>query len=87
MPNSDENDDIWAGRMLRRIGWHESERAQIRVYAQMSPARKVALMLQMRDEQVRLLRERLRREHPDCTDAEIAHMLQKHLDLVREKHE
>jgi hypothetical protein len=71
--------------MLRRIGWHPSDWAQIEVYARMSPARKVAQMLHFRNMQMRLLRTRLRQEHPDCTDAEFAQMIQEHLDLVRER--
>jgi hypothetical protein len=70
--------------LLERIGWHPSDLAQIEVYAHMSPARKVELMLRWRGEQVRLLKERLMQEHPGCSREELSQMLQEHLDLVRE---
>lgn len=70
--------------LLQRMGWHPSDLAQIEVYALMAPARKVELMLQWRGEQVRLLRDRLEREHPGCNREELSSMLQEHLDLVRE---
>ena len=73
-----------AATLLRRIGWHPSDWKQIEVYANMSPAQKVAQMLYWRGEQVRLLKARLRQERPDCTDREMAWLLQEHLDLVRE---
>ena len=72
--------------ILRRIGWHPSDWTQIEVYARMSPARKVAQMFQLRREFMRLLRSRLKQEHPGCSDAELARMVQEHLDLVRENH-
>lgn len=72
--------------LLQRIGWHPSNLIQIQVYAQMSPARKVTQMLRLRGKQVRLLKARLKQEHPGCSKAELSRMLQEHLDLVREKH-
>src|SRR5207237_8538669 len=75
-----------AAEMLRRIGWHESDLMQIKVYAQMSPARKVEQMFALRDQAVRLLEARLRREHPECTEMEIKRLVQWHLDLEREKY-
>ena len=73
-----------AEALLRRIGWHPSDWKQVEVYARMSPARKVSLMLRWRHEMVALLKARLRREHPGCSDAELAHMLLEHLALVRD---
>ena len=68
-----------------RIGWHPSDLKQIEVYSRMSPARKVAQMFWWRGEQMRLLKERLRREHPDLSDMELAWLLQRaSIDLVRE---
>jgi hypothetical protein len=71
-------------RLLRKIGWDASELAQIKVYAQMSPARKVEQMLSIRNSYVRLLKARLRREHPDYSESQLSALLQKQLDLVRE---
>lgn len=70
--------------LLEKLGWHPSDWVQIEVYARMPPARKVAQMLRLRGEQVRLLKIRLKREHPHFTEVELAHLLQEHLDLVRE---
>lgn len=64
-----------AETMLRRIGWHPSDWKQIEVYALMSPARKVEQMLRIRDTHVRTLKQRLKQEHPDCTDIELAYLL------------
>jgi hypothetical protein len=74
-----------AAEMLRRIGWHESDLMQIKVYARMSPARKVEQMFALRREFMRMLEARLRREHPECTEMEIKRLVQWHLDLEREK--
>ena len=71
-------------KLLRKIGWDASELAQIKVYARMSPARKVEQMLSIRQSYIRLLKARLRREHPDLSQAALSALLQKHLDLVRE---
>ena len=73
-----------AKQMLKRIGWDRSELKQMEIYARMEPAKKIAIMLGMRRMQMRLLNARLRREHPDCSDAQIAQMIQEHLDMVRE---
>ena len=70
--------------LLERIGWHTSDLTQIDVYAQMSPARKVELMLRWRGEQIRMLKARLEQEHPGCSKEELSRMLQEQLDLVRE---
>lgn len=78
------DDELSSDELLKRIGWHPSEWAQIEVYARMSPARKVSQMLKLRHEQVLLLKERLRREHPECTTLELAHILQEHLELLNE---
>ncbi len=75
-----------AAEMLRRIGWHDSDLMQIKVYARMSPARKVEQMFALRREFMRLLDKRLKREHPECTEMEIKRLVQWHLDLVRERH-
>lgn len=74
----------WAAQMLKRIGWHESNWKQIEIYANMPPAKKIAIMFRMRRMQMDILKARLRREHPQATDGEIARMVQEHLDLVRE---
>jgi hypothetical protein len=50
----------------------------------MPPARKVEQMLRMRGSHVRLLKARLRREHPDYSEAQLSNLLQEQLDLVRE---
>ncbi|HEX8230639.1 MAG TPA: hypothetical protein VF826_15185 [Chloroflexia bacterium] len=70
--------------LLQRIGWHPSDLAQIDAYALMTPARKVELMLRWRGEQIGLLKARLEHEHPGCSTVKLSHMLQEHLDLVRE---
>lgn len=82
----EESSTSRAESLLRRIGWHTSDLVQIEVYARIPPSRKVAQMLRWRDEQVRLLKARLKREHPDCSEAELFRLLQEHLDLVREPH-
>ena len=74
-----------ATEMLRRIGWQPSDWQQIEVVARMSPARKIAEMLKWRSEAIRLLNARLRREHPNYDEVQLARLLQEHLDLVREK--
>ena len=71
--------------LLKRIGWHESDLKQIEVYAKMPTEKKVQQMLRLRGEQVRLLKARLRAEHPDYSEAKIRQMFLDHLDLVREK--
>jgi hypothetical protein len=72
-----------AEALLRRIGWHSSNWTQIEVYARMSTARKVEQMLSWREQQMLLLKSRLKAEHSGCTDAELAQMVQEHLDLLR----
>jgi hypothetical protein len=71
-------------KLLRKIGWDASDLAQIEVYAHMSPARKVEQMFSIRYDHVKLLEARLRREHPDLSEAALSALLQEHLDLVRE---
>lgn len=71
-------------KLLRKIGWDASDLAQIEVYARMSPARKVEQMFRIREGYIRLLKERLRREHPDYSETQLSDLLQEHLDLVRE---
>ena len=71
-------------KLLRKIGWDASDLAQIEVYARMSPARKVEQMFSIRRSYIRLLKARLRREHPDYSETELSDLLQKQLDLVRE---
>ena len=71
--------------LLKRIGWHPSDWIQIEVYANMPPARKVAQMLRLRHEYVALLKARLRREHPGCSDVELAQLLQEHLALLSDE--
>ena len=71
-------------KLLRKIGWDASDLAQIEVYARMSPARKVEQMLSIRYSHVKLLKARLRQEHPDLSEAALSALLQEHLDLVRE---
>lgn len=73
-----------ATTLLRKIGWDASDLAQIEVYARMSPARKVEQMFRIREGYIRLLKERLRREHPDYSETQLSDLLQEHLDLVRE---
>lgn len=70
--------------LLRRIGWHPSDLKQIELYARMSPAQKIEQMLRLRWEAVRLLRARLQKEHPECSEIELKRLVQWHLDLVRE---
>lgn len=71
-------------KLLRKIGWDALDLAQIEVHARMSPARKVEQMLSIRSSHVKLLKARLRREHPDLPEAALSALLQEHLDLVRE---
>ena len=71
-------------KLLRKIGWDASDLAQIEVYARMSPARKVEQMFSIREGYIRLLKARLRREHPDYSEIQLSDLLQEHLDLVRE---
>jgi hypothetical protein len=83
--DKDANDiEAQVTRLLRKIGWDASDLAQIEVYARMSPARKVEQMLSIRYSHVKLLKARLRREHPDLSEAALSALLQEHLDLVRE---
>ncbi len=71
-------------KLLRKIGWDASDMAQIEVYARMSPARKVEQMFHIRQSSIRLLKARLRREHPGYSETQLSDLLQEHLDLVRE---
>jgi hypothetical protein len=73
-----------AAKLLRQIGWDASDLKQIAVYATMPPARKVEQMLRIRGSHIRLLKARLRREHPDYSEAQLSNLLQEQLDLVRE---
>jgi hypothetical protein len=50
----------------------------------MTPARKVEQMFSIRDSYVKLLKARLRREHPDYSEPQLSKLLQEHFDLVRE---
>jgi hypothetical protein len=70
--------------LLRRIGWHPSDMKQIELYARMSPARKVEQMLRLRNKHIRALRARLRREHPNCSDIELAYMVKEQLEMLLE---
>lgn len=70
--------------LLRRIGWQHSDWAQIEACARLSPAQKITEMLQLRGEAVRLLKVRLKREHPECDDRQLEYLVQEHLDWVRE---
>ncbi len=85
MPEPDPNVKALAALMLRRIGWDGSEWVQIEGYAKMPPARKVTQMLKLRHAQVRVLEKRLRREHPELSDREFAHLILEHLALLREQ--
>lgn len=81
----DEQHEDDAKQMLKRIGWDRSELKQIEIFAKMPPEKKVQQMLRLRAEQVRLLKARLRAEHPDYSEAQLRQMFLEHLDLVREK--
>lgn len=76
--------DAEAAQLLRKIGWDDSDWAQIELYANMSPDRKVEQMFRIRREHVGLLEQRLRIEHPGSSDLEIRQMVLEHLGLVRE---
>ncbi len=82
--SAEQNLDEWAAQMLKRIGWHESNRKQIEMYANMPIAKKVAQMLRFRRRQVQVLKNRLQQEHPGSSQIEIARMVQKHLALLQE---
>jgi hypothetical protein len=71
--------------LLRRIGWHPSDWKQLEVAARMSPAQKIKQMLMWRNEAIRLLKTRLKREHPNFDEVQLAQLIQEHLDLVRER--
>jgi len=73
-----------AQRLLRAIGWDESERVQIRLYATMPPKVKIAGMLRFRNSQVAALRKRIQREQPDLTPQEVGLALRRRLDLIKE---
>lgn len=73
-----------AQRLLREIGWDESERAQIRIYANMPPKVKIAQMLHFRNSQVAALRKRIQREQPDLTPQEVGLVLRRRLDAIKE---
>lgn len=73
-----------AADLLRRIGWHPSDWKQVEVYANMPPARKVTQMLLIRHKHIQSLRKRLRIEHPDLTEVELAHMVLQHLSMLQE---
>jgi hypothetical protein len=53
-------------RLLQAIGWEPSQLVQLAIYAQMSPTRKIELMLEMSEQAMRLLRARLAAAHPDA---------------------
>lgn len=77
--------DVDPETLLRRIGWHPSDWAQIEACARMTPAQKIETMLNMRAEAVRLLKDRLKREHPDLDRVQLEMLVQEHLDIVRER--
>ncbi len=79
-PGPPEDLDAEAARMLRKIGWDPTRLVQIRIYAQMPPAQKIAIMLRFRNGQVAALRERVRREHPDLSPTELAWAVRRRLD-------
>ncbi|HUP28257.1 MAG TPA: hypothetical protein VM409_07465 [Chloroflexia bacterium] len=84
--SDDQSNEEWAREMLKRLGWHPSQWMQIEAYLRMPPEKKVEQMLRFRGEQVRLLKSRLRSEHPGYSEAEIRQLLLEHLELVRERH-
>ncbi len=51
----------------------------------MSPAHKIALMLEWRGEMVALLKRRLRGEHPELSDLELTDLFLDHINLFREE--
>lgn len=85
MEDLDDHAREEAEALLRKIGWDESDTRQAEIYANMPPAKKVVLMLQWRDQQIRLLKQRLRREHPELGEAELRMFFLEELDLVREE--
>ncbi|MDQ2807940.1 MAG: hypothetical protein M3Z04_13685 [Chloroflexota bacterium] len=73
-----------AQRLLRAMGWDESERAQIRIYAKMPPKVKIAQMLHFRNSQVAALRKRIQHEQPHLTPQEVGLVLRRRLDAIKE---
>jgi len=73
-----------AQQLLREIGWDESERVQIRLYANMPPKVKITQMLRFRNSQVAALRKRIQREQPHLTPQEVGLALRRRLDLIKE---
>ena len=69
--------------ILQRIGWHPSNLKQIEGYMRMSPAKKVSQMLRLRSNMMRVMRARLRAEHPDITHDELVRLEQVHIDLLK----
>jgi hypothetical protein len=84
LPDADAEARRRAAILLRRVGWRPSDWQQIGVYAQMSPARKVAQMFRLRHAFMDQFRARLRAEHPAATPAEIAALVLRELADVRE---
>ena len=70
--------------LLRRVGWHPSDWQQIGVYAQMPPARKVSQLFNLRHAFMNQLRSRLRADHPQASEREIATLVLRELADVRE---
>ena len=84
LPDAEAEARRRAAILLRRVGWRPSDWQQIGVYAQMSPARKVAQMFRLRHAFMDQLRARLRAEHPAATAAEITGLVLRELADVRE---
>ena len=74
-----------AEALLRKIGWDKSDTRQAAIYANMEPAKKITMMLELRGELVRLLKQRLRREHPDFSDQALQQLFLEHIALFREQ--
>ena len=61
-----------AGRaLLAQVRWEPSKLVQLALYAEKSPAEKVAQMVRIRGYQMTLMRRRLAAEHPEAPPAEL----------------
>jgi len=72
-----------ARRLLRAIGWEPSHLQQIRVYMQMTPARRLGQMFRLRRFQLDMLRRQLLREQPDLTPAALDALIQQRIARLK----
>jgi hypothetical protein len=84
-PDKTKLTDLDPEAILQRIGWHTSNLKQIEGYARMAPGSKVSQMLRLRNSMMRVMRARLKAEHPDYTDDELVLLEQEHIALLKRR--